>query len=98
MGGFDPVYYLATYPDVAENGCDPLEHYLKFGWKEGRDPSDQFSTSGYLSANPDVAEAGINPLVHYRMHGLAEGRSGWQKTQDPAAVSRRARRAARKPD
>ncbi|MBY0294466.1 MAG: hypothetical protein K2X71_00250 [Methylobacterium sp.] len=79
MGGFDPVYYLDTYPDVAAHGCDPLEHYLVFGWKEGRDPSAQFSTTGYLSANPDVAAAGINPLVHYRMHGLSEGRSGWQK-------------------
>ncbi|ACA20756.1 conserved hypothetical protein [Methylobacterium sp. 4-46] len=98
MGGFDPVFYLATYPDVAEHGCDPLEHYLTFGWKEGRDPSAQFSTSGYLSANPDVAEAGINPLVHYRMHGLAEGRSGWQKTLDPAGIALRARRATRKPD
>ncbi|GJD50199.1 hypothetical protein OPKNFCMD_2936 [Methylobacterium crusticola] len=78
IGGFDPVYYLSTYPDVAAHGCDPWQHYDLMGWKEGRDPSAQFSTRGYLSANPDVARAGINPLIHYRSHGLGERRRGWQ--------------------
>ncbi|KMO39894.1 hypothetical protein VQ03_14915 [Methylobacterium tarhaniae] len=79
IGGFDPIYYLGENPDVAAEGCDPLDHYLHFGWREGRDPSAEFSTRGYLSANPDVARAGVNPLLHYREHGLAERRRGWQK-------------------
>jgi hypothetical protein len=79
IGGFDPVFYLGSNPDVAAEGCDPWQHYLSFGWREGRDPSAQFSTNGYLSANPDVARAGMNPLVHYRCHGLSERRGGWQK-------------------
>ncbi|MEH3148233.1 MAG: hypothetical protein PGN34_23540 [Methylobacterium frigidaeris] len=80
MGGFDPVFYLDTYPDVKAHGCDPLDHYLSVGWKEGRDPSAEFSTKGYLSANPDVARAHMNPLVHFRIHGLRERRKGWQRS------------------
>jgi SAM-dependent methyltransferase len=38
--GFDPVYYLKTYPDVAAAGVDPLDHYLRYGRSEGRRPRD----------------------------------------------------------
>ena len=37
-GLFDPEYYLATYPDVAERNVDPLVHYLEEGSREGRNP------------------------------------------------------------
>jgi capsular polysaccharide biosynthesis protein len=66
---FDPDFYAAP------PGCDALEHYCKTGWKEGRDPSRQFSTTRYLRKYPDVAKAGLNPLLHYVEHGLGEGRS-----------------------
>lgn len=33
---FDEKYYLERYPDVAELGMDPLEHYLWLGKKLGR--------------------------------------------------------------
>ncbi|KAA0122190.1 hypothetical protein CIW48_19525 [Methylobacterium sp. P1-11] len=79
LPGFDPVYYLNAYPDVHVAGLNPLDHYLRHGWKEGRDPSAGFSTSGYLAANPDVAASGHNPLVHFVNTGLAEGRSGFFK-------------------
>ena len=71
---FDPEWYRRTYPDVAEAGADPAEHYLAFGALEGRDPGPGFDSVGYLRANPDVAGAGINPLVHYLQFGQAEGR------------------------
>ena len=77
--GIDREYYLRSNPDVALSGRDPVEHYLEIGWKEGRDPSDYFSTAGYLAANPDVAAAEINPLQHFLTSGLAEGRMGWRK-------------------
>lgn len=35
---FDESWYLATYPDVARAGIDPLEHYLEHGREEGRLP------------------------------------------------------------
>lgn len=79
LPGFDPAYYLSQYPDVREAGIDPLHHYLRHGWKEGRDPSTGFSTNNYLAANPDVVASGLNPLVHFVNHGLAEGRKGFSK-------------------
>lgn len=73
-GYFDEAWYLSRFPDVAEKNIDPIAHYLKYGAKEGRDPSPIFSTVDYLTLNPDVKEAKINPLLHYVLHGRAEGR------------------------
>ena len=33
---FDPAWYRNEYPDVAQGGGDPWEHYLKHGKDEGR--------------------------------------------------------------
>ena len=72
--GFDQAFYLDRYPDVAAAGIDLYQHYLTFGWKEGRDPDAFFSTLGYLNDNPDVKAAGLNPLLHYDASGWREGR------------------------
>ena len=32
---FDPAWYLREYPDVAQAGGDPWEHYLKYGKDKG---------------------------------------------------------------
>ena len=50
---FDRDYYLSTYPDLA-NSVDPLEHFLDYGCREGRNPNADFSTQYYLEANGDV--------------------------------------------
>ena len=71
---FDKLWYLKTYPDVKREKIDPIEHYMKFGWKEGRNPGPKFSTQNYLDLNADVKKANINPLVHYERHGKKEGR------------------------
>ena len=73
-GLFDERWYLQRYDDVKQTGMNALEHYLRFGAAEGRDPGPRFSTAAYLSAYPDVAKSGSNPLVHYVKHGLGEGR------------------------
>ncbi|GAH03569.1 unnamed protein product [marine sediment metagenome] len=70
--GVDQVWYLEKYSDVADAGVDPIFHYLEYGWREGRDPRPDFSTSAYLTANEDVARAGCNPLVHYIRLGRPE--------------------------
>ncbi|MFN7360632.1 hypothetical protein [Brevundimonas sp.] len=72
---FDAEFYLAAYPDVAENGADPWEHFVLFGAREGRDPRPDFSTRAYLAANPDVSEASVNAFEHWIHHGRAEGRA-----------------------
>lgn len=71
---FDGEWYLLRYPDVAQAEWDPIEHYLRFGAKELRDPGPCFSTSSYLADNPDVAEAGVNALHHYLKYGTHEKR------------------------
>lgn len=72
---FDAAFYLARNPDVAAAGVDPYQHFLAYGWKEGRDPSPLFSTSYYLAHNPDVAKAGVDPLLHFENYGWHEGRN-----------------------
>lgn len=71
---FDAVYYLAHNADVAAAGVNPLQHYLTYGWKEGRDPNAYFSTTSYLTQNADVAAAKVNPLEHFEYYGWREGR------------------------
>lgn len=51
-----------------------LKHYLEYGWKQGFDPSEKFSTSCYLSTYADVKAAGCNPLIHYVEYGIDENR------------------------
>ena len=73
-GLFNAEWYLKAYPDVAKEGVDPLEHYLRYGAAEGRNPSTAFATEFYLNMNPDVREAAMNPLLHYIKFGRQEGR------------------------
>jgi hypothetical protein len=80
---FNRAYYLAEYPDVREAGVDPFEHYMRTGWREGRDPSPDFSTSYYLKHAPDVATAEINPFVHWVLHGIAEKRLARPSEEKP---------------
>ena len=70
-GLVDAEWYLQHYPDVIES---PLDHYLRAGASEGRDPNPLFSTRTYLKLNPDVAMTGLNPLVHFLRYGAVEGR------------------------
>ncbi len=71
---FDQGYYLATNPDVAAAGVDPISHFLRSGWKEGRDPTSDFSVRDYCELNPGVVEAGQNPYAHYLRSGRRQGR------------------------
>ncbi|MNM23925.1 hypothetical protein D3C81_343390 [compost metagenome] len=71
---FDSKWYLATYPDVATSGIEPLSHYHRFGWKEGRNPGPVFDSTYYLNANADVRDTDMNPLLHFVLYGEREGR------------------------
>src|SRR5438132_966224 len=70
-GLFDPEYYLATYPDVAERNIDPLVHYLEEGAPEGRNPHADFDGKFYLEQCRRRGEAPTNPLLHYLRIGAA---------------------------
>ncbi len=71
---FDSKWYYEQYPDIAEAKIDAIEHYLRSGAAEGRNPGPEFDGNWYLQDNPDVAASGHNPLLHYVEHGLAEER------------------------
>lgn len=71
---FDEQYYLKHNPDVKNSRISPIDHYLYFGYKEGRNPGKLFNNNYYLKKYPDVKKKGMNPLVHYILHGKKEGR------------------------
>ncbi|OYX33649.1 MAG: hypothetical protein B7Y99_06935 [Caulobacterales bacterium 32-69-10] len=72
---FDPDFYLASNPDVLAAGLDPYQHFMSWGWREGRDPNRRFSLANYLDVNPDIGPSGMNPFVHYVVTGRGEGRA-----------------------
>ena len=74
-GLFEKQFYLDNNPDVRAAGIDPLMHFMKHGWKEGRNPSPNFDTGYYLNKNEDIRQAGINPLIHYLRYGVFEKRA-----------------------
>lgn len=76
-GLFDAAFYLERYPDVAADGRDPLDHFLKRGGVEGRDPSPWFDTRYYLENNPELATQQVNPLLHFCS-------VGWRELRNPS--------------
>jgi hypothetical protein len=84
--GFDTEAYLSANPDVKAAGIDPYQHYLQYGWKEGRDPSASFDTDLYLEHNPDVATSGMDPLTHYAQIGQAQGRDIYTAIGTPSQL------------
>ena len=72
---FDARFYRLANPDVAKAGLNPLEHFLAWGWREGRDPNRDFCVNDYLDQHGDVRAAGVNPFTHYLLAGRAQGRA-----------------------
>lgn len=71
---FQADWYKSQYPEVDFSLISPEEHFDRYGWKEGKDPSPLFSTNAYLEYHEDVKWHGDNPLVHYEQYGREEGR------------------------
>ena len=62
-GYFDASWYLRHYPELIGAGVtDPLDHYVRWGAREGRSPGPDFEADGYRLLNPSAAE---HPLLHY---------------------------------
>lgn len=83
---FDASSYLSANPDLRGTpwSLRPYEHFLLYGFSEGRDPNLFFDVDWYLDRNPDVA-AGIrqgligSAIEHY-------SRYGWREGRDPSAA------------
>jgi hypothetical protein len=62
---FDACYYKRTYKDVAVAWKgSPFSHFMKCGWREGRNPSKEFMSIYYVCRHMSgvISE---NPLLHY---------------------------------
>ncbi|MBE6489650.1 MAG: hypothetical protein E7Z83_02200 [Methanobrevibacter sp.] len=71
---FDSDYYVSQY-NLKISKKYALLHYLDIGFKENKNPSEEFNGKGYFKSNPDVKKSGWNPLTHYELYGKKEGRS-----------------------
>lgn len=63
-GLFDADWYAQAYPDVGQTGMDPLDHYLRYGAFEGRDPAPGVDSKAYMAANPHLKGLGMSVLEH----------------------------------
>jgi hypothetical protein len=73
-GYFDEAFYCSEYPEVLTSDLDPMNEYVRGGWRGKRSPGLRFDSEWYLQNYPDVAATETNPLVHYLQYGRAEGR------------------------
>ncbi len=73
-GLFDAQWYLRSYPEVAEAGLDPLQHYLEWGVGEGRQPSPGFDEAAFHEANPHLQGLGLCALEHLARQMAHAGR------------------------
>lgn len=71
---FDEAFYVEAHPEAGEGDISPLEFFLETGWREGHDPSPDFSTRSYLKDYPEVVLTGISPLADYVLSGKHMGR------------------------
>ncbi|MFH0785624.1 MAG: glycosyltransferase [Pseudomonadota bacterium] len=73
-GIFDPIFYLATNPDVAGWGVNPLVHYLRGGWRERRPPHILFDIGYYFSQITENHGGDIEPILHFISEGWRQGK------------------------
>lgn len=60
---FDADWYCSKYSDVAKSSMDPLDHYIRHGAAEGRDPHPLFNSGFYKKQVGKSAHR--RPLLHY---------------------------------
>jgi hypothetical protein len=72
-GLFDHEYYLRNNLEVARSSINPLRHYLKWGWQQGKNPNPYFDTEWYRQRYSLAAESEYNPLYHYICYGWKFG-------------------------
>lgn len=74
---FSRRYYLAANPDVASAGADPLQHFVRHGWRERRPIHPFFRTEDYarfgLPAGGSVSDFNARLVAALASPRLAEG-------------------------
>ena len=69
---FDETYYLEQNPSIRSYRASPLRHFVKYGWKEERDPHPLFDITYYNNRSARKRNS-INPLVHFHLTGRKKG-------------------------
>lgn len=72
--GFDEAFYRSQ--GAVHSLLSAVEDYAALGWRNGKDPHGDFSTTYYMSKYSDINGMTGNPYAHYLMHGKSEGRTG----------------------
>jgi glycosyltransferase involved in cell wall biosynthesis len=93
---FDAVFYGDVNKDVRAAGVDPFEHFLLYGYREGRNPSARFNIK-YYSARYLRGSLQVNPFLHYLEHKHEPGVYGSPPPDEvsvPRAVKHYAKPAA----
>ena len=79
---FDAKWYLEQNPDVKAKKIGAAKHYVKWGWKEGRNPSKEFDTEAYLEQYPELLEKNWCPLFHYMLEHKELMQKAFNKTKE----------------
>ncbi len=69
-GYFNESWYLSAYPDVANEGMDPVLHYVMFGAEEARLPNPLFDPEEILKKHRALDPAGLSPGAYFIRHLL----------------------------
>lgn len=64
---FDDDFYREKYLK-GEPSADPIDHYLRTGWRQGYDPTPNFSTSGHTKAHPFVVYLKRKPFLPLHLY------------------------------
>lgn len=93
-GMFDPSWYLDRNHDVRSLGRDPLDHFLRDGAREGRDPGPDFDTTHYVKQHSGINDTGLSPFEHFLrfgQHASAAATESDASAGDTASFAQRVR-------
>jgi hypothetical protein len=79
---FNERYYIKNTPNLKNTPMNPIIHYLYYGYKENKNPSEKFNTKYYQNKYKQVKKNGINPLVHYLIWGKKENKYPTKKEEE----------------
>jgi glycosyltransferase involved in cell wall biosynthesis len=88
---FDIAYYAKHCPDVIAAKIDAFEHFVSYGFREGRNPAADFDVKWYADRylSGSLAE---NPFYHWLAHRGQPGVHG-RLPEDEPTVAREVRRS-----
>jgi glycosyltransferase involved in cell wall biosynthesis len=90
---FDVEHYARSYPDVVAAGIDPFEHFVLYGYLEGRTPSTSFDAKFYWSRYLG-GDRSQHPFLHFLAHKHEPGVFG-RMPENEASIPREVKRFSR---